>query len=80
MAFKDPVREKEYQKAYQQNYKKKKLIQLKDELKSLAQQHEIENYINDFIIIYNDIDEFTCKDSEISWYRFLLQCIKYQLV
>ena len=41
MAFKDPVREKEYQKAYQQNYKKKILIQLRDELKSLAQQHEI---------------------------------------
>ena len=80
MAFKDPVREREYQKVYQQNYKKKLLTQLKDELKYLSQQHDIEIYINDFILIYNDIDELTSTDQQIYWYRFLLKYIRYQLV
>ena len=79
MAFKDPVREKEYQKTYQLQYRLKKLHNLKADLKALSQEHDIENYINEFILMYSDLDEFTSTINAITWYKFLINYINYKL-
>jgi predicted house-cleaning noncanonical NTP pyrophosphatase (MazG superfamily) len=79
MAFKNPTRETEYQKNYHQKYKPKMLQKLKDELKTLSQQHEIEAYIDDFVFIYEDVDESTSTLVQITWYKYLIKFIRHRL-
>ena len=80
MAYKDPMREKEYQKKYHTHYLASKLQKLKDELKALSEKQDIEAYITEYIIINNDCDEFTSTINAITWYNFLINYIKYRLV
>jgi predicted house-cleaning noncanonical NTP pyrophosphatase (MazG superfamily) len=79
MAYSNKNQEKEYQFNYHKLYKPKMLQKLKDELKTLSQQHEIETYIDDFVFIYEDVDECTSTLVQITWYQYLLKYIKHRL-
>mgnify|MGYP000352889926 CR=1 FL=1 len=79
MAYSDKNREKDYQKNYHEKYKPKMLQKFKEELKTLSQQHEIETYIDDFVFIYEDVDECTSTLVQITWYQYLLKYIKHRL-
>jgi predicted house-cleaning noncanonical NTP pyrophosphatase (MazG superfamily) len=79
MAYSDKNREKDYQFNYHKNYKPKMLQKLKDELKALSEQQDIEAYMTEYIIINNDIDQCTSTINAITWYKFLINYIKYRL-
>ena len=79
MAYKDPIREREYQKSYQSQYRLKKLQKLKADLKALSEKQDIEAYITEYIIINNDCDEYTTTINAITWYNFLINYINYKL-
>jgi hypothetical protein len=80
MAYLNRNQEKLYQQNYQKLYKLKILQKLKDELKALSQQHEIEAYMNEFITTYNDIEECTSILVQITWYQYLIKFINFRLV
>jgi predicted house-cleaning noncanonical NTP pyrophosphatase (MazG superfamily) len=80
MAYSDKNREKDYQFNYHKNYKPKMLQKLKDELKALSEQQDIEAYMTEYILIFSDIDQCTSTALQITWYRFLIKFIQYRLV
>jgi hypothetical protein len=49
-------------------------------LKTLSQQHDIETYIDDFVFIYEDVDECTSSLVQITWYKYLIKFIRHRLV
>ena len=79
MAYLNAEKEREYQFNYHKKYKPRMLQKLKNELKTLSQQHEIELYINEFITTYNDIDECNSTQVQITWYQYLIKFINFRL-
>jgi hypothetical protein len=66
MAYLNAQKERDYQLNYHKHYKIKKLQKLMDELITLSQQHEIEAYITDYILIFSDIDQCTSTALQIT--------------